>query len=317
MGRDIMVLGKSVDPSSLPLLGEGGEARVYDLSRIMPGKILKVFRRPSEIQGAEMQKLARERLEELRSKLKNFPELPSGVAGPEGVIEDATRVVAVIAPKIDGYTLKHLASYDWRKQNAMSLSKVQTTYVKLGMIIAELHKRGIVIGDFKPDNVIVSPTGPVIIDTESFQFGKFAGRGYSEGYVDPKICELRKGQLTVTTGKFTPASDWFAFGVAVFEALTFVSPYGGIKIPAKGKPPLTPEERVMKGVSVLSKNVIAPPVAKLDVLSPPLRRYFAGLFMHKHRDPFPFELIGGPSRRRLPRGKFKAVAGGFTSCSQL
>lgn len=312
----LTVYGKAIDLADLPLLGEGGEARVYDLSRIFLGKVIKVFRDVSEFKGKEARERAAERLSELKKKLKSYPQLPQGVAGPEGIILKGDEIAAVVSRKVDGFSLGYLLSLEWRRNKGYSEEKARATLAQYCATLDELHLRGIVQGDIKPDNVIVSDSGPVIIDAEGFQYGKYRGYGFTPEYVDPLISWLdKKGELRAAS-KFSPETDWFGVGVIAFQILTFVSPYGGTLWRSRCKEIVRDEERPFKGYHVFRKEVTVPKFARVRHLSPELAEYFESLFSHKHRKPFPIELLGGV-RSSIARCKFYPAHGGITSSSQL
>jgi len=310
------VFGQSVDVETLPLLGEGGTARVYDLSSIVPGKVIKVFRDTKDFPDKDARKAATERLEELQARLAAFPELPPGVVGPEGIILEKKKIAAVVLRKVSGYSLAELSSYDWRRDKGFGVDKVKKIFLQLGGIWTALHQRGLIVGDIKPDNVIIENGCPVLIDVEGIQFGTFPGRGFTPEYVDPLICTLTKKGDLLASARFSPETDWFGFAAMLFEALAFVNLYGGTLWASKCSVPVKAEERPIVGVSVFSDAVTVPRFARVKLLSQELAHYFRGLSAHEHRRPFPLKTLERPEGA-LKRCVFHAVPGGVSSSASL
>jgi len=89
--------------------------------------------------------------------------------------------------------------------------------------LSEIHGHGICHRDLKPQNVILSPTGPQLIDfglardpadTGLTQSGIIVG---TPGYIAPEL---------LTDDNLTPAADVFALGATVAHAATGRRPYG-------------------------------------------------------------------------------------------
>jgi serine/threonine protein kinase/tetratricopeptide (TPR) repeat protein len=95
--------------------------------------------------------------------------------------------------------------------------------------IIELHRRGIVHRDLKPSNVLISQTGQVVI----LDFGLVAQLQEAGDHT----ASLRSAQFAGTPGYAAPeqmfgtrnaASDWYALGTMIYEALTGKLPFQGL-----------------------------------------------------------------------------------------
>jgi DNA-binding helix-hairpin-helix protein with protein kinase domain len=315
--KTLKVLGHDILPSHYPLLGEGGTAWVYDIGSLIPKRVLKVMKPPEHYPRGFEREQAKDRLNELKERLESFPKLPPNVAGPEGIVLHNGGVAAVVLRKVEGFILSQLYDYEWRVRHRFDNKKVELIFTHLANTWRALHAEGIVIGDVKPENVIVEKGIPILIDTEGLQFGKFRGRGFTLSCVDPLIVTRSKDGEIRTTSAFSTSTDWFGFNVMCFNALTFLGPYDGVYWKSKGGGvDLDDFERRVQGVSVYHPAVKVPKFARLHKLCDELTEYFQPIFAHTSRKPFPVHVFE-PGWSRIPTCTFHAVRGGISSSAQL
>lgn len=107
-------------------------------------------------------------------------------------------------------------------RSRLHLPSVYALFFRLAHGIHHLHERGCIHRDLKPDNVVVDGRcgRPVIVD-----FGiaatreQVASRSYLEGgtiaYLAPELLSAK--------AQPTAASDWYAFGLMLYEAVTGIA----------------------------------------------------------------------------------------------
>lgn len=149
-----------------------------------------------------------------------------------GTFEDR---IFVAMEFVDGCTLK-----TWLEEKH-PLAETLALFVEAGRGLAAAHSAGLVHRDFKPDNVLVADVGSARGRARVADFGLVQSTG--EASPEPTQLESEPGFMTRTrTGAVvgtlaymapeqhrgeavTPASDQFAFCVALYEAVTGTRPF--------------------------------------------------------------------------------------------
>jgi len=110
---------------------------------------------------------------------------------------------------------------------AIDLQRLRAALGQLADGVVALHRAGIVHRDLKPSNVMVAHDGRVVI--LDFGLATELGRpGAPEGEDDGITgTAAYMAPEQVTTGRGVAASDWYAVGVMLYEALSGVRPYTG------------------------------------------------------------------------------------------
>jgi hypothetical protein len=264
--RHVWLEGKRVELAPALLLGQGGEAEVYDLG---DGRALKWWKpadHPDYRGDAIAAAAATARIAQHQRKLRAFPVgLPARVVAPGAFAtakRSSTDLIGFAMRKVAGEPLHHLGEVKWRRDRGVSLDAVARVLVDLHATVTGLHAAGVVIGDFNDLNVLVDAAADhaVLIDADSFQLPGFACSLFSQRFVDPRLCDASAGAPALVR-PHDRDSDWFAFAVMAFRSLLGVSPYGGVHRPADPRRAVAAAARSLRGVSVFDADVVYPRAA--------------------------------------------------------
>ncbi|HEX4453597.1 MAG TPA: hypothetical protein VH143_22150 [Kofleriaceae bacterium] len=263
------------------LVGQGGEAEIYDLG---DGRVVKWWKPPAhpDFDGLpEAQAAAARRIAEAPAKLRAIPgKLPAAVVVPSGFAfagKSSRDVVGYVMPKVAGQALCSFGEPRWRREHAIAGDDVVAMLLALHDAIAGLHRAGVVIGDCNDLNVLVEARRVHLIDVDSYQLPGFPCSMFSERFVDPRLCN---GGV-VPQRPHDADSDWFAFAAMVLRTLLGVGPWGGVHASCLAT------QRASRRLSVLGSGITYPrsarPIATLpdelvDVLRAVFERDVRGTF---------------------------------------
>lgn len=162
------------------------------------------------------------------------------------------------------------------------------TALNIASIIEAIHAKGYVLGDIKPQNILVNDRAlPSIIDTDSFQVRHPQnGRIYrclvgSEGFTPPELI----GKDFATTNQ-TEVHDHFRLAMIIYHLLFGDSPFSGAW-KGVGEIP-QPSEIIRQGYWLYKQNSLIKPVPRtisFYVVHKELQRYFIRCFSDGHRNP--------------------------------
>jgi hypothetical protein len=290
-----LTIGKrTVSVTAKNAIGKGGEADIFDLHDGTVAKVFKNKKHPDLLTQADKD-AAERRIDEHQLKLPAFPKgLPSNVAAPlELATNSAGRIVGYVMRMIEGAEMaKRIGEPTWRNQGGDPQLAVRA-FTDLHSTVKQVHEKGIVIGDFNNLNImIVIATGEaVIIDADSFQFGNFPSRVFTEKFVDPILCDPSKPRPSLIR-QHNQDSDWFAFSAMLMESLICVGPWGGIYRPSDKSKRIPHTARPLKRVTVFDPEVTYPrPATPYDRLPDEILHYFHEVFEKDLRQEFPSKLI--------------------------
>ncbi len=287
----VYVDGAKVALVPAALIGQGGEAEVYDLG---DGRVVKWWKPADhpDFEGLpEAQAAAARRIAEAPAKLRALPgNLPAAVVAPCGLALAGKRaatpnaVVGYVMPRVAGTVLHAYGEPRWRRDHPVPGGEVVAALLALHDAIVGLHRAGVVIGDCNDLNVLVAGRDVHLIDVDSYQFGGFRCEMFSDRFVDPRLCDAQLQPIRThdTDG------DWFAFAAMALRSLVGVGPWGGVHQPAAGSPRCTGAARAARRLSVLGADIVYPRAARpLAILPDELVAVFRAIFERDLRGPFP------------------------------
>ncbi|AFY51050.1 hypothetical protein Nos7524_5331 [Nostoc sp. PCC 7524] len=212
-----------------------------------------------------------------KSVLKNAQGDCVGFLMPE--IKDAKEILDIYNPQ---RRKKLKLQVDWRF--------LHITAQNIASIITALHTTGYVLGDIKPQNILVNNRAlPSIIDTDSFQIrSPKNGKIYycpvgSPDYTPPEL--IGKDFSSIEQ---TEVHDRFRLAVIIYQLLFGgQSPFGGGKWIGAGETP-DMNELIRRGLWLYAPNSLLQPVHRtipLEIVHPEVQRCFLRCFNDGHLNP--------------------------------
>ncbi|MFC5748962.1 serine/threonine-protein kinase [Actinomadura rugatobispora] len=248
---EVLPLGPD-DPASigpyevLGFLGEGGMGRVF-FGRAPDGRLvaIKVVRAELAADQPFRARFRREAASALR--------VPRYCTAEVLAADPDAAEPYLVTEYIDGPTLERTV----RAGGPLRGADLEQLAVSMAVALAGIHSAGIVHRDLKPANVLLSRTGPRVID-----FGIAGAAGATRVTEDGKIlgtpAYMAPEQLRADPG---PASDVFAWGGVMVFAATGHRPFGGSTLPAVAAA-ITYDEPDLTGLPESLRAVVARALAK-------------------------------------------------------
>ncbi len=300
MNRTAWIDGAKRVLAPTELVGQGGEAEIYDLG---DGRVAKWWKPPThpDFDGLpDAQAAAARRIAEAPAKLRALPgNLPSAIVVPCGLAlarKSSPDLVGYIMPKVAGEPLHSYGEPRWRRDHPVPGDDLVAMLLALHDSIAGLHRSGVVIGDCNDLNVLVDGRRVHLIDVDSYQLPGFPCSMFSERFVDPRLCN--GGALPQRP--HDTDSDWFAFAAMVLRTLLGVGPWGGVHATCLAS------QRAQRRLSVLGADITYPRSARpIAILPDELVAVLRAIFERDVRGAFP--------RVELERLPLRAC----TTCNEL
>jgi tetratricopeptide (TPR) repeat protein len=141
------------------------------------------------------------------------------------------------------------------------LAQMRQVFIQLCLGVTVLHREGILHRDLKPSNVQISHDGTVKL----LDFGLILeqrGDSHEDKIVGTPL--YMSPEQALTTEELTPASDWYAVGVMLYEALV-------------GQPPFATTSSLLALLHAKQMRDPVPPSQLVDGVPPELDRLCVGL----------------------------------------
>lgn len=266
-------------------ISNSGEGRIYQTSKA--GFLAKIYHT-----------ITQDKIDKLEVMVKNPPVDPTrsqghvSIAWPKCLLQDSYgKNLGFLMPAIgNGQTLINVYNPALREKNAAGFNWVylHTTAMNIASIVQAIHKNSYVVGDLKPDNLLVTPNACVsIIDTDSFQI------------VDRRTRKIYR--CPVASQEFTPREmfgkdlqkvdrsefqDSFALGVIIWQLLFGYHPFSGEWSGSGNQPNI--DQLIEQGwwmygsSSQLRPGKLSMP---LNIIHPELQQLFRKCFNDGHNKP--------------------------------
>lgn len=266
-------------------ISKSGEGRIYQTSKA--GFLAKIYHT-----------ITQEQIDKLQVMVKNPPVDPTrsqghvSIAWPKCVLQDSyDKSLGFLMEVIgNGQTLINVYNPARRKKNAAGFNwfYLHTTAMNIASIVQAIHKNSYVVGDLKPDNLLVTPNAYVsIIDTDSFQI------------LDRRTRKIYR--CPVASQEFTPREifgkdlqkidrsefqDDFALAVIIWQLLFGYHPFSG-DFSGSGNQPNS-DQLIEQGLWMYGSSSKLRPgkfSMPLNIIHPELQKLFYKCFNDGHSKP--------------------------------
>ncbi|MEM9136821.1 MAG: hypothetical protein AAGB01_05685 [Cyanobacteria bacterium P01_F01_bin.42] len=266
-------------------IAKSGEGTVWETN--YPHLVAKLYHDPTP-----------ERIKKLQLMIATPPLDPMRERGhvtfawPQDVLKEASgRNVGFVMPKVsDSVPLSTIYNPRLRSRKAprFNWQYLHTTALNFALAVEALHRERYVIGDIKPQNILVNKNALVsIIDTDSFQVrdpysqNVFRCLVGSEGFTPAELLGKELAEITQTE-----LHDRFRLGVIVYLLLFGDHPFKG-KWMARGDSPL-PTELIRYGYWPYAQRSLikpGPSTIPLTITHPRIQARFQECFTAGHAAP--------------------------------
>jgi DNA-binding helix-hairpin-helix protein with protein kinase domain len=269
------------------VISKSGEGIIYKTSKA--GFFAKIYYNHT---------ITQEKIDKLQVMVKNPPADPTrsqdhvSIAWPKCLLQDNYgKSLGFLMPAIgNGQTLINVYNPTSRTQNASDFNwyYLHTTAMNIASIVQAIHTNNYVVGDLKPENMLVTRDARVsIIDTDSFQIvDTRTGKIYRSPVASPEYTPkemLDKHAEKVDRSEY---QDRFGLAVIIWNLLFGDHPFTG-KWSGNGNQPNI-DQRIKHGYWMYgssSKVHPGPLSIPLMIIHPQLQKLFRKCFNDGHNKP--------------------------------
>lgn len=166
----------------------------------------------------------------------------------DAVYDKGKRPIGYIMPFYDGGSpLCRLFTKRFKKRNGLTPADVAELVKHIQLVLTAIHEGRCLAVDVNEANVLASPDfkTSVFLDTDNYETPNYRAQFLSESVRDPQV----------RNREWTELSDWFSFGVVVFQLYVGIHPYRGVHPAYQDK---DWRKRMDDGVSVFDPDVQLP-----------------------------------------------------------
>ncbi|MEG3843664.1 type IV pilin-like G/H family protein [Microcoleus sp. herbarium14] len=264
----------------------GGEGSIYPTNK--PGFVAKVYHT-----------ITQEKIDKLQVMVKNKPADPTrsqghvSIAWPKCLLEDSYgKILGFLMPVIDnGEPLISVYNHNLRKTIAPAFNwlYLHTTAINIASIVEAIHTNKYVVGDLKPENMLVTSKALVsIVDTDSFQiFDRQTGKIYRSPVASQEFTPREMLGQNVQNVDRSEFQDRFALAVIIWHLLFGYHPFSGTWS-GSGKPPNI-DQLIEHGYWMYGSNSKLRPgklSMPINIIHPELQKLFRKCFNDGHNQPY-------------------------------
>lgn len=274
----VFIKGKGeVNLTQKDFIAAGGQGSVYGKGNVA----YKIYADPKHM-------LPTTKIQELSVLTNKY------IIKPEDILlDEKSRVVGYTMPLVKNtYALCQLFPKAFRQRENLEHAQMFELIKKLQDIVKHCHDNKILIVDLNEMNFLSDDKFQNIfaIDTDSYQTPSFHATALMESIRDRHSPNV-----------FNEGTDWFSFAITSFQMFIGIHPYKGKHISIKDM-----DERMIKNISVLNKNVSIPPVCyDTKIIPPNYLKWYEAVLEQGKRLPPPF----GTEFIQLVATKIKTIVG--------
>lgn len=254
-------------------IATGGEGSVY----IKGNKAYKLYLEPERALRAGMDE---------KWKLLASIKHPNIITPEDAIIGKNQEFLGLVFPVAKGTQLCETLSNGWWTRNGFTFDQCGEAVLNMRESMAMVHKHNALMVDCNEMNWLLDGSSVNVIDTDSWQIGKFRATAILPSVQDPHF------------STFTELTDWYSWAIVTFQMWTGVHPFRG-NHPVHGR---DWAERMKLNASVFDLNVRLPPsVRAIDNIPPALRKWYQMMFSSTNRDlpPTVFDKVQGTVNRTV------------------